>query len=129
MDLIGGLRRTLGEGLRRGWRATGAELPGGDLVAARGVSMDGWFWHITDPASGRVVLGGSASGVFDDGSTRWEFDGAQVYAEKNWGRGGFPVLGGGARRRASPIRRPASPSAVARSTWDARGATRGCRRR
>lgn len=195
MDSIGGLRRTLGEGLRRGWRATGAELPGGDLVAARGISMDGWFWRITDPASGRVVLalaglntprqgdpwgivgiaadparslttatlpsvagderglrvqmrgeeghfhatrqelqarlgstslelrfdrldewqgrlggsdvfgmvprlnqywhpwvlGGSASGVFDDGSTRWEFDGAQVYAEKNWGRGGFPV--------------------------------------
>ncbi|WP_394275932.1 tocopherol cyclase family protein [Luteococcus sp.] len=195
MDAIGGLRRTLGEGLRRNWRATGAELPGGDLVAARGVSMDGWFWRISDPASGRValalaglntprqgepwgivgiaadparslttatlssvagderglrvsmrgdeghfratreslqarlgstslelrfdrldewqgrlggsdvfgmvprlnqywhpwVLGGSASGVFDDGSTRWEFDDAQVYAEKNWGRGGFPV--------------------------------------
>ena len=41
------------------------------------------YWHpwlLGARASGRVLLGGDA----------WEFADAQVYGEKNWGRGGFP---------------------------------------
>ncbi|GAA1391543.1 tocopherol cyclase family protein [Luteococcus peritonei] len=185
---------TLGDHLRRRYRASGAELPGGDLVGARGVSMDGWFWRITDPGTGRVVfalaglctpqrgapwgivgmgadpatalatarldrvhagpgmdldlfgeqghfrasrhhldvrigearlrvdlsdqvdwqgrlggsslfqlvprlnqywhpwlLGGRVDGSFTAPGVDWRFEGSQLYAEKNWGRGGFPV--------------------------------------
>ncbi|MFN8098214.1 MAG: tocopherol cyclase family protein [Dermatophilaceae bacterium] len=41
------------------------------------------YWH-------PWLLGGRADGwaVLDE--KRWDFRGAQVYAEKNWGRGGFP---------------------------------------
>jgi hypothetical protein len=41
------------------------------------------YWH-------PWLLGGSAHGVARVGGERWEIDGWQVYAEKNWGRGGFP---------------------------------------
>jgi hypothetical protein len=41
------------------------------------------YWH-------PWLLGGSANGVARVGSDSWEIDGWQVYAEKNWGRGGFP---------------------------------------
>ncbi len=177
----------------RAYRATGADLPFGDPLPAHGVAMEGYFWRITDPGSGRVVialigvnhdrrgehwatlglgahpnrflrtaehpvatadpdrlgasagdafrgsidrvrvdlgddarldlritaplrwphraaggsslfqavpalnqywhpwlLGGCASGEAVFGGERWLFENAQVYAEKNWGRGGFP---------------------------------------
>lgn len=179
--------------LHAAYRATGADLPFGNPLAAHGVAMEGYFWRVTDPSTGRVVvaligvnrdrrgehwatlglaahpapflahdahpvgyadprrlavsagsafladersvrvdlgprarldlaltdpapwprrrlggssgfhvvpalnqywhpwlLGGRAAGrvVLDD--EEWEFDGAQVYAEKNWGRDGFP---------------------------------------
>ncbi|MEL4503479.1 tocopherol cyclase family protein [Luteococcus sp. H138] len=48
-------RRMLGD-LLDAYRTTGAELPGGDLLGARGVSMDGWFWRITDAAQDRVAI-------------------------------------------------------------------------
>lgn len=41
------------------------------------------YWH-------PWLLGGRASGTAVLGGERWELDGWQVYAEKNWGRGGFP---------------------------------------
>ncbi len=41
------------------------------------------YWH-------PWLLGGSAQGVARVGGESWEIDGWQVYAEKNWGRGGFP---------------------------------------
>ena len=41
------------------------------------------YWH-------PWLLGGSASGEANIGGKRWDLDGWQVYAEKNWGRGGFP---------------------------------------
>lgn len=41
----------------RRYRSTGADLPFGDpLKAHRGVAMEGYFWRITDPASGRVII-------------------------------------------------------------------------
>ena len=41
------------------------------------------YWH-------PWLLGGRASGWAQLGDERWEFADAQVYAEKNWGKGGFP---------------------------------------
>lgn len=41
------------------------------------------YWH-------PWLLGGKASGTATLGDSTWSFDGAQVYAEKNWGREGFP---------------------------------------
>ncbi len=41
------------------------------------------YWH-------PWLLGGSARGIARVGEESWQLDGWQVYAEKNWGRGGFP---------------------------------------
>ena len=41
------------------------------------------YWH-------PWLLGGRARGWVEAGDERWEFDGAQVYGEKNWGGEGFP---------------------------------------
>lgn len=39
------------------YRATGADLPFGDPTRAHhGVAMEGYFWRITDPSTGRVVI-------------------------------------------------------------------------
>ncbi|MDO5513531.1 tocopherol cyclase family protein [Corynebacterium sp.] len=39
------------------YRATGADLPFGQPTRAhRGVSMEGYFWRLTDPATGRVLI-------------------------------------------------------------------------
>ncbi len=43
--------------LRGAYRASGADLPWGDpLPAHTGVRMEGYFWRLTDPATGRVVI-------------------------------------------------------------------------
>lgn len=41
------------------------------------------YWH-------PWLLGGKAFGTASLGSQDWELDGWDVYAEKNWGKGGFP---------------------------------------
>lgn len=41
------------------------------------------YWH-------PWLLGGRASGTAVVGGERWDLDGAEVYAEKNWGAEGFP---------------------------------------
>ena len=41
------------------------------------------YWH-------PYCLGGKASGTVEYGSEKWTFDGAKVYAERNWGKG-FPL--------------------------------------
>jgi hypothetical protein len=38
------------------YRATGADLPFGDPHRPHGVAMEGWFWRITHPGSGAVVV-------------------------------------------------------------------------
>lgn len=38
------------------YRATGADLPFADLRRAHGVAMEGYFWRLSDPASGRVIV-------------------------------------------------------------------------
>lgn len=38
------------------YRSTGADVPFGDPVPTHGCEMEGWFWRLTDAASGRVVV-------------------------------------------------------------------------
>ena len=38
------------------YRRTGADLPFGDPLPSHGSEMEGWFWRVTDAASGRVVV-------------------------------------------------------------------------
>ena len=38
------------------YRRTGADLPWGDPLVPHDVPMEGWFWRITDPDSGRVAI-------------------------------------------------------------------------
>jgi tocopherol cyclase len=48
-DVALGLRSRLVAAYRR----TGADVPFGDPVPSHGAEMEGWFWRVTDPASGR----------------------------------------------------------------------------
>lgn len=43
-------------GIHAAYRATGATLPYGNLLAAHGVAMEGYFWRVTDSANGRVAV-------------------------------------------------------------------------
>lgn len=54
--------------LHQRYRATGATLPGGDLLAAHRVAMEGYFWRITDRERGRVVLALIGVNRDDDGN-------------------------------------------------------------
>lgn len=38
------------------YRSTGADLPGGDLLPAHGVAMEGYFWRFTDVPAGRTLI-------------------------------------------------------------------------
>src|SRR5271165_3385574 len=50
--IAGGAARPLINAYRR----TGADVPFGDPVPWHGSEMEGWFWRLTDSASGRVVV-------------------------------------------------------------------------
>jgi hypothetical protein len=59
-----------------------------------GRPFGGSSWFQTIPGLNQYwhpwLLGGRASGTAVVGGTTWEFAGARVYGEKNWGRAGFP---------------------------------------
>lgn len=55
------------------YRASGADLPFGAPERAHGVSMEGYFWRITDPATRRVVI--ALIGVQTDHTGRWALAG------------------------------------------------------
>ena len=55
MSATARLRRLL-RAPHRAYRASGADLPWGDPLAAHDVAMEGYFWRFTDPATGRVVI-------------------------------------------------------------------------
>lgn len=42
--------------LHLSYRASGADLPYGNPLPAHGVAMEGYFWRLSDPTSGRVVI-------------------------------------------------------------------------
>lgn len=45
-----------GRRLHQAYRATGADLPFGHPLRAHDVAMEGYFWRVTDPVTGRVVI-------------------------------------------------------------------------
>lgn len=51
------------------YRRTGADVPFGDPLPSHGTEMEGWFWRVTDPASGRVVV--ALCGVNRHGDGDW----------------------------------------------------------
>ncbi len=59
--------------MRIGYRASGADPPFGGLERAHGVAMEGYFWRVTDPASGQVVI--ALIGVQTDHTGRWAMAG------------------------------------------------------
>lgn len=50
------------------YRATGADLPYGDPLRAHGTALEGYFWRLSDPRSGRVIV--ALCGVHRDGDGR-----------------------------------------------------------
>ena len=46
----------IGSQLVGAYRRTGADVPFGDPVPSHGAEMEGWFWRVSDAASGRVVV-------------------------------------------------------------------------
>jgi hypothetical protein len=54
--------------LASAYRRTGADLPFGDPRRPHGVAMEGWFWRITRPETGDVVV--ALGGVNRDGDGR-----------------------------------------------------------
>ncbi|MEN4397635.1 tocopherol cyclase family protein [Mycolicibacterium senegalense] len=49
------------------YRRTGADVPFGDPLPSHGTEMEGWFWRLTDAASGRVVVALCSSNQHPDG--------------------------------------------------------------
>jgi tocopherol cyclase len=82
-----GLHVDLGEGARLDARV------GEQMRWGRG-PFGGSSWFQSVPALNQYwhpwLLGGRAEGSATLGEERWDLAGWQVYAEKNWGRGGFP---------------------------------------
>ena len=54
-----GLKAALGDvsqAMIAGYRRTGADVPFGDPLPTHGTEMEGWFWRVTEPSSGRAVV-------------------------------------------------------------------------
>jgi hypothetical protein len=49
------------------YRRTGADVPFGDPVPSHGTEMEGWFWRLSDPATGRVVVALCSANRHPDG--------------------------------------------------------------
>jgi len=64
------------------------------------------YWH-------PWLLGGRAHGSAIVGGERWDLDGWQVYAEKNWGAGGFPEAWWWGQAQGFGEADPAHPACVA----------------
>ena len=59
MTMSNRLRRAAANSASRlvaAYRRTGADVPFGDPLPSHGSEMEGWFWRVTDSASGRVVV-------------------------------------------------------------------------
>lgn len=82
-----GVRVDMGDGARLHVEVTEPDPWSNPVVggssAAQVIPALNQYWH-------PWLLGGSARGWAELDGQRWEFDGADVYGEKNWGREGFP---------------------------------------
>ncbi len=108
--------RSVPSRLGNAYRRTGADLPFGDPRRAHGVAMEGYYWRLSDPASGRCVI--ALCGVCQAGAAPWA-----VVA-----LAGHP--GGFVRWTAAPTA-AAEPDALGAAAWDVEGAPvlRGSERR
>jgi tocopherol cyclase len=55
VDVVSSIART-GQSLVSLYRRTGADVPFGDPLPSHGTEMEGWFWRLSDPRDGRVVV-------------------------------------------------------------------------
>ena len=67
----------------RPWTSAGGGRALGGSSIFQAVPALNQYWH-------PWLLGGRVTGSARVGDEVWEFDGAQVYSEKNWGKEGFP---------------------------------------
>lgn len=93
------------------YRATGADLPFADLrLSHPGVAMEGYYWKVTDPSAGRVLIAGIGVNQGPDGPWATLFlgasngfvrelalPGAQAGADGVWARSGDAFYGDGRR--------------------------------
>ena len=42
--------------LVHGFRRTGADVPFGDPLPSHSTEMEGWFWRVTEPSTGRAIV-------------------------------------------------------------------------
>lgn len=56
LSAVGRMTEFAGRRLANAYRRTGADLPFGDPLPSHACEMEGWFWRVTDAASGRVVV-------------------------------------------------------------------------
>lgn len=49
------------------YRRTGADVPFGDPLPSHGTEMEGWFWRLSDPRDGRVVVALCSANRHPDG--------------------------------------------------------------
>ena len=49
------------------YRRSGADLPFGDPLPTHGTEMEGWFWRLSDAASGRVAIALCSANRHPDG--------------------------------------------------------------
>ena len=49
------------------YRRTGADVPFGNPLASHGTEMEGWFWRVTDEASGRALIALCSVNRHEDG--------------------------------------------------------------
>ena len=66
VDVVGSLAQA-GQRLVSIYRRTGADVPFGDPVPSHGTEMEGWFWRISDPLDGRVVVALCSANRHPDG--------------------------------------------------------------
>jgi hypothetical protein len=109
------------------YRRTGADLPFGDPRRAHGVAMEGYYWRLSDPDSGRCVIAlcgvcraPAAGGPAGDGP-----------AAAQWAVVALAAHPGGFVRWIDAPVAAAEPASLGAAAWDGEGAPvlRGCERR
>ncbi|WP_312349949.1 tocopherol cyclase family protein [Actinomyces sp.] len=70
------------------YRASGADLPFGHPEWSHGVAMEGYFWRLTDPTSGRVAI--ALIGVQNDDTGSWALTGLGT-SEGSWRQAILPA--------------------------------------
>jgi tocopherol cyclase len=67
VDVVGSVAHA-GQRLVSVYRRSGADVPFGDPLPSHGTEMEGWFWRLSDPAQGRVVVALCSENRHPDGN-------------------------------------------------------------